>query len=251
MIRSPLCCATWVYGLCCTGCNSPRRNSYFTGYWLGAVTGIACLVKQSCLMLVPLAGLSLSFYGWNNRINGKFPLGEVIITLGFSYGVHGVDRYAAGGISAMQCCMATSWAPDRITPPMSRWFSFGLREVWDSFTSYWACFGWQVLNLPDWIYLLLLCGTLLALGSLLLNAMRNRRVWLKDTRFWQAALILASLLGMNLVAFVRWAIATGAPYGRLLFPSIVTTALLFSGGLHSFKGKMGIVVPSRRTGGDD
>ena len=193
---------------------------------LGALVGVGMLTKQSALLLLPLGGLAILGQGapgklppWRKILVDGAALGLTAALVGGSWYVLNTLRY--GDPLGLQMHFGSQM-------PLP---SFGLREARAVFETYWAGFGWALLSVPPWIYGVMALFVVAALAGMGRAVLPGGGVWhaLWITRRGLALLVV--LLGMNVVSLVRWALATGAPYGRLLFPSNVAIGILLAWGL--------------------
>ena len=210
---------------------------------LGALVGLGLLTKQSALLLLPVGGLA---------ILGQMP---TLKTAPHPFGLPAkgestiqVPKIAADGLAfgGAALLVGGSWYIHnalRYHDPLgmrSHFASqmplqaFGWAEIWAIFETYWGSFGWTLLSLPDWVYVSLA-------GVVALAAMGiARAVWRGQLRCLppmerRHLRLLAILWLMNGLTLIRWSIATGAPYGRLLFPSSVSIGVLLAWGLAQWR----------------
>ncbi len=193
---------------------------------LGAWIGLGLLTKQSGWLLLALGGMAILGQGdllakrrWRVLLAHGLALGVTALLVGGSwYGYNWVRYHDPLGFAphfARQVPLA----------------GFGGREAVAAFQTYWGGFGWALLLLPGWMY-----GGFAALS---LGAVAGwGKSLLPDGAFWRQSVFVKRALvgltlawGLNLISFVRWAIATGSPYGRLLFPTISATMILGGWGL--------------------
>ncbi|MHB1319446.1 MAG: hypothetical protein ACYCYF_12585, partial [Anaerolineae bacterium] len=205
--------------------------------FLGAVVGLGALTKQSALMLLPLGGLGALLSAFARRNAFGAPR-KHIDKAGF---LRGVGRATAFGVAAI--VVGGGWylanfarygdllgtAPHfGIQVALGR---FGWKAVLSTLQSYWSAFGWALITAPWWAYVPFgLCAGLGLAGCL--RALQPGGPFWALSAFSRVAMALVALAaGLNLVAFVGWATATGAPYGRLLFPTAGATSVLIAWGL--------------------
>ncbi|MDW8069685.1 MAG: glycosyltransferase family 39 protein [Anaerolineae bacterium] len=197
---------------------------------LGGIAGLAMLTKQSGLLLLPVGSLAALVQQASRKRRfldaGLFLM--VALTIGLWWYVRGAVLYSDplgfGPHFAGQI-------------PLAR---FGLKETWTVFQTYWAAFGWGLILVDRPVYwgIAVLLG---AAGAGLLSALRPGGPW------WRLSVVarremalLAIAFGLNAAALVRWALATGAPYGRLLFPTLAPVAILTAYGLARYTHWKGI-----------
>ncbi len=204
---------------------------------LGGLVGLAALTKQNGLLLGPLVGLAalLSAFGGHKVHSERTAL------------LRGAGRAAAFGAAAV--LVGAWWYLANIvqngdllgTAPhfdsqvaLAR---FGWQAVLGTLQSYWAAFGWALITAPWWAYVPFAgvagFGLMGGIKALYQNG-RFRKVPSFEGR---AVALLALAVGMNGAAFVRWATATGAPYGRLLFATAGAAGILLAWGLAQWQSK--------------
>ncbi len=227
-----------------------RRAVWRTWAALGALVGVGLLVKQSALLLLPVGALAILGQG----DAGRLPPWRKILADGLAFaigaGLVGGAWYAYNGLTYGDWSgLAPHFASQML---LAR---FGLREATAVFETYWAGFGWALLSAPGWWYGLLAALVLLSIGGAARSAVNSHRghrghrekkeisalfapsaVKIPLPVFTRRGLeILASALILNLLSLARWALATGAPYGRLLFPVQAAIAVGLAWGLAGWR----------------
>lgn len=207
---------------------------------IGALVGLGLLTKQSALLLLPLGGLAILGQGeykklppWPKILADGLAFGINALLIGGAWYLHNALNY--NDVMGLRTHFESQVALSQ----------FGLREILAIFETYWAGFGWALISAPRWYYGF--AGAVVAIAA----AGAIRAVLKKGTADPERRLItrrgmviLDCALLLNMMSLVRWAIATGAPYGRLLFPSISAIGILLAWGLsqwqHSrlFKGAL-------------
>lgn len=197
---------------------------------LGALVGLGLLTKQSAFLLLPVGGLAIvgqtppgrPFRRKKILADGCAFVGMALL-IGGGWYVRNALLY--GDLLGMQPHFASQ------TPLQS----FGWREVQAIFETYWGGFGWALLSPPDWVYSVI--GGMVALAAVGIARSLWRGEWrhLKPPA-WRSWGLLGALLLLNGCSLVRWASATGAPYGRLLFPSSVAIGVLLAWGWEQWQG---------------
>ncbi|MCA1553839.1 MAG: hypothetical protein LC737_05630, partial [Chloroflexi bacterium] len=202
-----------------------KRDGSFA--WLGVWLALAPLAKESDLVVVPLALLTLALLTWRvdpslrpTLVRGALTTTIVFVALvGWWY----VLRYVALGFWFGTTDSAV--LPD-VTPSVE-----GIASQWTELEiSFWGLFGWNIVPLPQVVYDALHGLTLLAFAGVLLAF--ARRAYTTNER--------ASLLGLSLFAlavlgaFLRWMSVTGQAHGRLLFPALPAFAVVYCAGLAQF-----------------
>lgn len=181
----------------------------------GVLVGLGLLTKQNVLMWLPLGLLAVLMAARRGKTTARdaavFLLPAITVSgwwylrNGFLYG----DPLGFAPHVAVQRSLS----------------HFGLSEMVAIFRSYWAVFGWSLIWVEPWIYvaLALLSGLALVGGGLALRDL--------STGQRRGIVLLALAVSLNCVALARWAIATGASYGRLLFSTVTATAVLMAWGM--------------------
>jgi 4-amino-4-deoxy-L-arabinose transferase-like glycosyltransferase len=188
---------------------------------LGGFAGLTLLTKQSGWLLLPTGVLAalMQQVSWRQRFRNAGLFLSIALTIGLWWYVRGAVLYGD----------PMGFGPHVAGQnPLAR---FGLREAWTCFQTYWAAFGWGLILVDRYVYW---CITgLLGAGLLgLLFAFRPGGLWwCLPPAIRRGMALLALAFGLNAAALVRWAMATGAPFGRLLFPTIAPVAILTAYGL--------------------
>lgn len=195
---------------------------------LGAGVGLAALVKQSALLLLPLGAVAIVWQtaGADSRAGRKGLVDGIAFGLtalcvgGWWYGMNAV-RYGdlLGTATHVQSQVALT--------------GFDLQAAVNSFRSYWAAFGWGI-PAPVWFYWLMGGIVAVSLLGIVKSCLPSGEVWCLPTLARRSLIFLSGVVLLNAIAFVRWAISTGAPFGRLLFPSIAATGVVWAWGIGQF-----------------
>ena len=209
---------------------------------LGGLVGLGLLTKQSAMLLLPLGLLAVV---WQR--------GDAFFALP-SRGGRRRKVLADGGAFLAAALGVGGWwyvrnailygDPLGLEPhfasqvPLTH---FGLDEALKTARSYWASFGWAPMLVEPPVYALAGLVMLAALAGIVAAVRpsgptpgggdRGGSLWHapKMTRRGLALLVLALVL--NVMGFVRWAVATRAPCGRLLFPTLPVVGVLSAWGL--------------------
>ncbi len=112
---------------------------------------------------------------------------------------------------------------------------FGWHAALSTLQSYWAAFGWALITAPWWAYVPVGLAVGLGLAGCARALMPGGRFWTQSSFARRALGLLGLAFATNLVAFVRWATATGAPYGRLLFPTAGAVGIVLAWGLAQWR----------------
>ena len=204
---------------------------------LGALVGVGLLTKQSALLLLPLGGLAILGQAlgqdprfflkkwatqariWRKIVMDGAALGLGASLVGGSWYIHNALHY--GDPLGLQTHF-------RSQMPLA---NFGWREMWTVFETYWAGFGWALLSAPGWVYGVIALFVLVAVSGMGRAVLPGGTVWLAPALTRRGLVLLTVLLGMNMLSLRRWAVATGAPYGRLMFLSNAALGVLLAWGL--------------------
>lgn len=113
-------------------------------------------------------------------------------------------------------------------------------QLYEAFETFWLGFGWGNVRAPEWLYLILGVGVMLAIVGLILGVWRARHTLSTALGTQLPLFVLAAWIGVIFLALVQWMIQVDAPYGRLLFPALPAIAPLLVigwGQLLSERGK--------------
>lgn len=215
--------------------------------WLGGLTGLTILFKQSGIVLVGVAGLVVVWAAWQGRrwrslfrwggwtalacllVGGPMYLRNTVL-----YG----DPFAYRIYKSLHPPVEPL-SLGEITPEMLRTATVSMHQ------SFWGRFGWVSVNLPEAIYHLLWVIYPLALAGLAVWFWRGRKRWAVPNGGLPAILLL--LVGIAAVwAFViRYMMLFGAfgVQGRYLFQMISAQSVLVSLGLYSLLPGRGRALP--------
>jgi 4-amino-4-deoxy-L-arabinose transferase-like glycosyltransferase len=213
------------------------RAAWYGWAALGGVVGLAMLTKQSGLLLLPLGGLAVlgqwsgAISHWRRKAwaDGAAFLATALGVGGWWYVRNAVlydDPLGLGPHLASQV-------------PLS---GFGWTELLMVARSYWAAFGWAPILVEPPVYvaaglvlLVGLAGILVAVypGGSFSSRKRARwgAAWDEPATTRRGLALLGLAFALNLVSLVGWATGTGAPAGRLLFPTLPAAAVLAAWGL--------------------
>ena len=211
------------------------RHATSWRYWaaLGGVIGVGMLTKQSALLLLPLGGVAI-LGNQNARPTRWLTSG---LALGITAGLVGGGWYLHNAIHYSD--------PMGLAPHFDSQValaSFGLPEVLAVFETYWVGLGWALISAPRWVYHVIA-------GAVLIALVGWTRALLPGGDFWRAPAItrrglglLAAALALNALSLTRWAVSTGAPYGRLLFPTVAATGMLLAWGWGQWRDLSGFAL---------
>ncbi|MDI7277786.1 MAG: hypothetical protein QME94_17540, partial [Anaerolineae bacterium] len=193
---------------------------------LGAIAGLASLTKQSGLMLLPLGVLmvcsqhsTLSARAhWRRVAVGVASfLATATLVGGWWYARNAILYGDALGLS-----------PHFGTQVPLR--GLRLRDLLQIADSYYATFGWALIRVEQTVYRLARVVALVAAAGVAWSFWPGQGFWSFPGPVRRSLAILATALLLNVALLIRWAVATGAPLGRLLYPSALPIALLAAWG---------------------
>jgi hypothetical protein len=210
---------------------------------LGALVGVGMLTKQSALMLLPLGGLAILGQHLPGQHRSEShsdptdyqsteaprPVLRQIVLEGAAFGVTAL--LVGGGwylYNALRYGDPLGVAPHFLSqPPLTR---FGLREIWKIFRSYWAAFGWTLILALSWVTVLIGVAVSVAIAGIARSLWPGGAFWRLERRVRLGMALLGLAFALNAASLIRWAMATGAPYGRLLFPTIAPVGVWMAWG---------------------
>ncbi|MBN1873233.1 MAG: phospholipid carrier-dependent glycosyltransferase [Anaerolineae bacterium] len=227
-----------------------RKNPFtlnkFRWTMLGTLVGLGMLTKQSAFLLLPLGGLVLLMQRseearkqrgretvtreeMNSHIRfhilrPTFLLNTLALYLpalvigGWWYiynGLHYGDFLGTAPHFAAQV-------------PLAR---FDLVALLSTFRSYWMGLGWGLILAPSGYYWLVGVMYLIACVGLCRALLPGGAFWREPHSIRCGLVLLGLAWGANFASLVQWAITTGAPYGRLLFPTIAPAGVLLAWGM--------------------
>jgi hypothetical protein len=225
---------------------TPRRAAA-----AGLALGLAMLSKTSALLLLPMALLALWVAGGQvltrDGAGRRFPWREAFLTLGIGALV-GSWWYVRNWVLfddplGLSVHVNTPWG--RTEPARLSALASELPRV---FRSFWGAFGWGHVELPGFLYGLLIFLVGLALVGWLRHLARTGDWFWARPRPGHAAgpnprersrlisataailLLAAGWCLIVLMALLRWMQQVEAPHGRLLFPALGAWALLVAVG---------------------
>jgi len=216
------------------------RSPYSWHVWLvpGALTGLGMLTKQSALMLLPLGALAVlvtSVLSSPAKLSARSLVHRMVpaltafmaaaLLVGGSWYVR--NYLLTGDLIGTQPHFA-------IQVPLP---AFGGEALLRALQSYWAAFGWALITAPAPAYVV--PGLLLLLGGVGLarSLISSVKGLPQSSLVAGLVLVLLAAVLMNFIALTRWAIATGAPYGRLLFPTAGPLAVLLAWGIGQWRSR--------------
>jgi 4-amino-4-deoxy-L-arabinose transferase-like glycosyltransferase len=224
---------------------------------LGLVLGLAALTKQSALTLFPVAALAVAWGAQGERQPRRTALvwlvllaGLVALVAGWWYLTNGLKYGDPLGFTPHQTPQV-EWRP---TPAEMA------RQLGQALRSYWAVFGWGLIEVDPGVYPLAALFALVGVLGLCVSLLVGR---LRAAPFTDRRIVAVLGLGvlLNFMGLIVWLWRTSAPYGRLLFPTLGPAAVLlvlgwqqligdryrsaFSGAVVLVVGLFALIVPWR------
>lgn len=188
----------------------------------GTLAGLGLLTKQSAFLLLPLGLLAAAWQSFRAP-RAKLADGGAFLAMALAVGGWWYVRNAV--LYGDPLGLATHFAAQT---PLAR---FGLKEAWMTARSWWAAFGWApILVEPGW-YLAAASVMAMAGWGLAANVCPGGSLWRMPPPTRRGLALLVCACGLNVLTFLRWAVATGAPVGRLLFPTLPAVGVLSAWGL--------------------
>ena len=108
---------------------------------------------------------------------------------------------------------------------------FGLTEALMTARSYWAAFGWAPILVEPSLYVAVAVVILAGLVGASMAVRPGDSLWRAPPETRRGLAVLGLAFALNVLGFVRWAVGTGAPTGRLLFPTLPVVGVLVAWGL--------------------
>ncbi len=201
-----------------------RSGSTWRGWAaLGGLVGLGLMTKQSALLLLPVGGLAIFWqqdrgvsHRWGRVIGNGLAFGVTALGVGGWWYLRNALLY--GDPLGLETHFA-------VQKSLS---GFDMSALWMTLRSYWAAFGWAPILVAPWMYVFAGTGAVMALVGLGARVVRG---WPSSRAERRGFLLLLLALALNGVSFWRWAVTTGAPTGRLLFPTLPIVGVLASSGL--------------------
>ena len=207
---------------------------------LGVVVGLGLLTKQNALLLIPLGCLAVV---WQQKGASSHRYKVWMDSGAFLVAALGVGGwwYVRNGILYGDPLGLEPHFASQVS--LSR---FGLTEVMMVARSYWAAFGWAPILVEPPMYavagLVALIGLAGAVVAVLPGRFLSSGETIRSGAFWEvgsltrrALILLGMAFALNVASLLRWAIATGAPVGRLLFSTLPVIALLMAWGFYQWR----------------
>jgi|GEM_PF-646772 len=199
---------------------------------IGALVGLAALTKQTALLLFAPAGISLIYNARQER-EQRFAW-RTFLLCGSAFGLASILVggwwYLRNGFLYADPLGLTPHFGTQVPLP----YPFDLSALLWIFRTAWGNFGWALILLDPQVYTAVGILVLAALAGAVWTLRPRGEFWAQPVETRLGLLILLLAFGLNLVALIRWSIATGALLGRLLFPSSVAISVLLAWGLSAW-----------------
>lgn len=206
---------------------------------LGVLAGLAILTKLTSLLVVPTVALALVYRvladrgraGWGEvlRLGGVFAL--VTLLVGGWWFVRNLALY---GEPTSMVSQTGVWGVRHNAPDLVA----AARELGFAYDSFWGVFGYGQIPMPSLVYGVLRLLGFVAVGGLVLAAVRRgtgRALWDPAPA---ALLIVASAPAVVIVVnFARMTVSPAADFGRYWFVSLAALAPLCALGLSEWCGR--------------
>ena len=226
-----------VYALRC------MRDGAAWSRWalLGGLVGLGLLTKQSALLLLPL-GLLAVVWQRGTLFMSPIPRGGQVASI-----LRRKMLADGGAFLAVALAVGGWWYarngilygdPLGLEPHFAHQIPLvhlGLSEALMTVCSYWAAFGWALIMVEPPLYGVVGLVMLTAVAGIAVAVRPGGPLRRAPTMTRRGLAFLGMAVVLNLVGFVRWAVATGAPYGRLLFPTLSAVGVLSAWGLSQWR----------------
>ena len=197
---------------------------------LGVLVGMGLLTKQTAFLLLPVGLLAILAEarlreqgGVRRALTHSVAFGLPALLVGGGWYLWNMSQ--SGGV------LGTATHFSAVAPLEC----VGLRELAAIFETYWAGFGWALISAPRWVYGFYFVFTCLGVGGLVRALAARERFHREPSRVRWGLGLLGAAWVLNAATLVGWAIETGAPYGRLLFPTITPVAILLAYGIDQWR----------------
>ena len=192
---------------------------------------LALYTKLSLMFVVPLGVLSLLLRLVNHRSVRQWLL-ECSIMLGVA-----VLPFLLGFLvlPGMREQVVYASASLQAKPEFMSWeYLIGLWP--QTYTSFWAWFGWMNVGTPRWIAHALNLVTLIGLVASLVLLVRGR-LQAKGPSLRPALILFWATCGLVSVGFIRFNLSVRQPQGRLLFAALPALVVLVAFGYRLLAGR--------------
>ena len=213
--------------------NHRHNNTQIPGnsLGLGLLLGLILITKTTAYVALPLAGGVLIWRWWREKAGVRRILVEglavavpaALIALPWyarDVAVYGWPDFL-GLTRHDQIVVGQPRAADFVA--QQGWPAYWLRAVRDTFRSFWGQFGWMGVVLDTRVYFVLLLLSGVALGGLILRAVRRGR-----RRLPAALVLLGSAVLLTLLIYAWYNTQFLQHQGRYLFTALIPIAIFFS-----------------------
>ena len=215
-----------------------NHNRHNNEYWgdclgLGLLLGLILITKTTAYIAVPLAG-GVLIWRWRRERGGvrrilleglAVAVPAALIALPWyarDVAVYGWPDFL-GLIRHDQIVVGQLRATDFVA--QQGWSAYWLRAVRDTFRSFWGQFGWMGVVLDTRVYFVLLLLSGVALGGLILRAVRRGRRRLPPT-----LVLLGIAILLTCLVYAWYNTQFLQHQGRYLFTALIPLAIYFSVG---------------------
>jgi 4-amino-4-deoxy-L-arabinose transferase-like glycosyltransferase len=212
-----------------TGHNEKYRSGQVLA--LGVLLGLILITKTTAYIALPLAGGALIWRWRRERAGVRRILSEALVVaapaalLALPWYVRSVAVYGwpdfLGLIRHDQIVAGQMRAADFVA--QQGWLAYWLRAGRDTFRSFWGQFGWMGVVLDTRVYFVLLLLSGVALGGLILRAVRRGK-----SRLSPALILLGVSILLTWLVYVWYNTQFLQHQGRYLFTALIPIAIFFS-----------------------
>jgi hypothetical protein len=199
-------------------------------FGLGLLLGLILITKTTAYVALPLAAGVLIWRWWREKAGVRRILVEGL-TIAAPAALIALPWYARdiavygwpdflGLTRHDQIVVGQLRAADFVA--QQGWRAYWLRAVRDTFRSFWGQFGWMGVVLDTRVYFVLLLLSGVALGGLILRAVRRGR-----RRVPPALILLGSSVLLTLLVYIWYNTQFLQHQGRYLFTALIPIAIFF------------------------
>ena len=211
--------------------NRYNRNALGTALGLGILLGLILITKTTAYVALPLAAGVLIWRWWREKAGVRRILVEglaiavpaALIALPWyarDVAVYGWPDFL--GLTRHDLIVVGQLrAADFVA--QQGWRAYWLRAARDTFRSFWGQFGWMGVVLDTRVYFVLLLLSGVALGGLILRAVRRGR-----RRLPPALILLAIAILLTWLVYAWYNTQFLQHQGRYLFTALIPIAIFFS-----------------------
>ncbi len=220
--------------LVCVRVVNGQAHRWRTPVVLGLLAGAGVLTARIALvalLMIPCAWVGLALRDTRRRRGTRAIWGALALTLLVMLltagGWYLRMALAAGDVSVLRVLGGVQSSRAEPLP-----WSDVLREIRESFVSYWGVFGWMNVLADEFYYTLVHVLTIIGVVGAVLFVLRAawRAGTLRQHR-WPAGLLLLGWIVATLGLLVWWTRTVAGPQGRLLFAAIAPISVLLAMGL--------------------